>query len=331
MQVSDLAARQQSAFDFLFANQNQDGGWSYKAKGLSYTEPTAMAILALLSPVGAGRADNKVRTDLVQVVKAGLDWLRMGWHEDGGWGIFHEDSFSNWNTYLGAWVWGVILKTPLLVSRFAQPEDENRLKHTRDFILVNMREPLVGADQGKQIKNLFSINYNFQGFSWGPHEAGWVIPTSLALIALTVFDQTASTTNPIVQNARSYLSDRSCPVGGWNVGNPFMFDKQLPPTPDATAYALLAWSATGTAADFYRADTTNAAVAKLTVFLTASKSDLTIALTTWALRLWQDDPNQFDTLAKQQSKLGGWGESSFVTAFGALALSSSRYYFKPGS
>ena len=44
----------------------------------------------------------------------------------------------------------------------------------------------------------------------------------------------------------------------------------------------------------------------------------------------EDDPNQFDALAKQQSKLGGWGESSFATAFAALALSTSRYYFKPG-
>jgi hypothetical protein len=115
-----------------------------------------------------------------------------------------------------------------------------------------------------------------------------------------------------------------------------MFDKELPATPDATSYALIAWQATGTAADFYHTNVTNAAVATLTSFVEKSKSDQTVALGTWALHLWNDDMALYDRLingtqgfSAGQGKLGGWNDSAFTTAFAALALSSTRYYFKP--
>lgn len=342
MQVVDVESGQQSAFDYLFTNQNHDGGWNYKLQGQSFTEPTAMTVLALLSPVGAGAPDNKVNTARVQAVKTGLDWLRTSWHDDGGWGVFHEDPFSNWNTYVGAWVFTVLLKTPLLAGRFAQPGDDQKLQKTRDFILNSMRERPVSTDDYALIKRLFSIDSNFLGFSWGAGEAGWVIPTSLALIALTAYDPAKMVNDPVIQNGKDYLYDRSCPDGGWNVGNPYMFDKKLPATADATSYALLAWQATNTAADFNRTDVTNAAVTTLMTFHENSKSDLTLALSTWALRFWKDDLELYtpllrgvtDQQTKQvytegQNKLGGWNDSPFTTAVAALALSQTPYYFKP--
>lgn len=340
----DTQAGQQSAFDYLYTNQNHDGGWGFKLKSQSYTEPTAMALLALLSPVGAGDVDNKVRTERVQAVKTGLDWLRSGWHEDGGWGIFPDDQFSNWGTYLGAWVFSVILKNPTLAKRFAQTGDDIKLSKAHDFISSKMREPVVSQDQQIEVKKLLNINSSYLGFSWGPSEAGWVITTSLAMIARAIYfsDTNKIAADEIITNAKEYLIDRSCPVGGWNVGNPYVFDKQLPPTPDATSYALLAWSACSTAADFNQISTVNGGVSQLDTFVQNSRSAQTIALGVWALRLWEDASNLYELLLvgdgsdgkphiDGQDKFGGWNNSPYITALAALALSDSMYYFKPAN
>lgn len=338
----DTQAGQQSAFDYLYTNQNHDGGWGFKVKSQSYVEPTAMALLALLSPVGAGEADNKVRTERVQAVKSGLEWLHNGWHEDGGWGVFPDDQISGWSTYLGAWVFSVILKNPTLTKRFAQTGDDTKLAKTQDFIINKMREPKVSQDEAVEVKKLLNINSDYLGFSWGQNEAGWVITTAMAMIARAVYYPDKVATDDVINNAKEYLIDRSCPVGGWNVGNPYIFDKQLPPTPDATSYALLAWNACATADVFNQTDTINGGVAQLETFVQNSRSAQTIALGVWALRLWEDASRFYPLLLvgnstdgksqiAGQDKFGGWDNSPYTTSLAAMALSDSTYYFKPAN
>lgn len=335
----------QSALDFLTLSQNPDGGWGYRRDGMSYTEPTVFALLALFNPnIGIRTSTGDPRYNAVQ---KGLGWLRQGQHADGGWGVFPADGVSNWMTYPATWLFNVMLKVPELFAAYSKPDDVRSRDRAQQWSLDHGREASVDdITVFNQVKRLFRIDSNFRGWSWGAGEAGWVIPTSLALISLVISDPTAMAQSEIVKNGKNYLRDRACPVGGWNVGNPWMFDKQLPPTADATSFALLAWRVVLNASDFGETDALQKAISVLHDFVTNSNSDQTIALGTLALRLFDENAASLDTLiggvtrefgtekkktAKGQDPVtGGWANSPYTTAFAALALSDTRYFIQPG-
>src|SRR5437868_6780621 len=75
--------------EYLLSKQNRDGGWPY-ARGVSWTEPTAYAVLALLD---AGEREGAMR---------GLRWLRTTQRSDGGWGPQAGVDQSTWVTALAA-------------------------------------------------------------------------------------------------------------------------------------------------------------------------------------------------------------------------------------
>ena len=77
-----------NASDFLLHAQNADGGWGYRLNGMSYVEPTAAVLLALIDPTARAR---------------GRDFLLSLQHADGGWGIAALDSESGWMT-----AWAII-------------------------------------------------------------------------------------------------------------------------------------------------------------------------------------------------------------------------------
>ena len=75
------------SLDFLLGKQNLDGGWPYM-RGVSWTEPTAYAVLALLA---AGRQTEAER---------GLRWIRSLQRPDGGWPTQAAITDSAWVTAL---------------------------------------------------------------------------------------------------------------------------------------------------------------------------------------------------------------------------------------
>ncbi len=329
-----------SALDFLALSQNLDGGWGYRRDGMSYTEPTAFVLMALLNPtISAKLTSSDPRFVAIQ---KGLNWLRLGQHADGGWGVLREDEFSNWMTYPAGWLFSVILRTPAIASAYAKPEDRAALDKALRWINEVGREASVNdPNVFAQVRRLFRIDSGLRGWSWGGGEAGWVIPTSMALITLAL---NSSTETEVIKNGKDYLLDRTCPAGGWNVGNPWMLDKQLPPTPDATSFALIAWRLLLSASDFGTTDQVLKAASVLSNFVKNSNSDQTIALGTLAVRLFDENQANMDTLingvkrvfepdpterrtAKGQDKVtGGWVNSPYTTAFAALALSDTRYF-----
>jgi hypothetical protein len=356
--ATDYTPNLQKAYDFLVASQNSDGGWGYRRGGMSYVEPTAFALLALFSPIGAG--GQNVADARFQAVLKGLAWLRAQQHEDGGWGVMREDTSSSWMTYPIVWMFNVLLKIPELFSYYGNPDDKNMRDRGRNWILNRGREGTVDQVTYDQVKSLFRIDSNLRGFGWSGGEAGWVIPTSLAMVALVTEDNAIMPNDDVVINAKDYLRDRACPDGGWNVGNPWMIGKKLPPTADATSFALVAWRLCLTATDFgTNVDTVNAAIDYLDSYILASNSDHSVALCAWALGLFKQ-PSEVEnyrsrlafglmrdgesadrsftyrgkeikkrTVQGQDKTTGAWANSAYTTAIAAFALSDNRYYLEP--
>ena len=74
-----------------------------------------------------------------------------------------------------------------------------------------------------------------KGWPWILDTSSWVVPTSLAVIALRV---TGHGRHERVQEALRLLLDRQLPAGGWNYGSTTLFGQQLHPMPENTGMAL---------------------------------------------------------------------------------------------
>jgi len=80
---------------------------------------------------------------------------------------------------------------------------------------------------------------SLSGWPWVAGTYAWIIPTSLAMIALKAYGLGNHTR---VKEGAKLLLNRQLPSGGWNYGDTFVFDTQLLPFPDTTGFALEALS-----------------------------------------------------------------------------------------
>src|SRR4029077_20665608 len=80
------------------------------------------------------------------------------------------------------------------------------------------------------------------GWPWVPDTVSWVVPTSMALIALQRAKKQGLIHGSELCNrlklGAEMLLDRACPEGGWNAGNGVVYGVPLRPHLDATALAL---------------------------------------------------------------------------------------------
>lgn len=77
---------------------------------------------------------------------------------------------------------------------------------------------------------------SLRGWAWTAGTAGWVEPTSRAVLALRTLRPSA----PQITDGVGYLRDRACVGGGWNYGNRSVYGEDLPPYAETTAAAMLA-------------------------------------------------------------------------------------------
>ena len=96
----------------------------------------------------------------------------------------------------------------------------------------------VAASQGRGTSNSPIVPHEgtLHGWAWTAGTAGWVDPTSRALLALRTLRPSA----PQITDGVSYLADRACVGGGWNYGNRTVYGEDLPPYAQTTAAAMLA-------------------------------------------------------------------------------------------
>jgi hypothetical protein len=284
------------ARDFLTETQNNDGGWGYRVGNGSVTEPTALAVIVKPSQ---------------SAWEKGLTWLLRAQRDDGGWGISQTDDGSNWQTVWASWA--------ALIA--ASGDSLQSARRGADWVL---EMPVARVDD--PITNrLLGIDSLLNGWPWQPQGGTWVEPTALSLLLLLA---SGITDHPRVREGVAFLRDRTCSGGGWNVGAPFNFGKQMSPTPHTTALALMALQAAG--AD--RADP----IIKESLIAMRHMLDLRVSASTlaWgisALRVWQvDDASLCDRLLQMQSGDGDWENNPYATASALLALQGPTTILSPG-
>lgn len=85
------------------------------------------------------------------------------------------------------------------------------------------------------------LNVSHEGWPWRDGNASWIEPTSLTLVALkkVAGKRESSELDYRVREGEALVLSRRCSDGGWNCGNPNVFNYDLPSYPESTAQALL--------------------------------------------------------------------------------------------
>jgi hypothetical protein len=202
-----------SGYEFLLTTQSEQGGWGYAPGQTPGVEPTSAVLIAA-----------KKHHQEAAFQKAAA-WLLDLQHEDGGWGLNREDPQSCWLTAWAVW---------------ALAETGHQGEATQRGIAWLLNESVLQISDmddlaaGEKVAN---IDFSLRGWPWQPGEASWVEPTALSMLA---FLAAGERTNSRLSEAKKYLENRRCPGGGWNVGNPVMFDSALPARAHPTAWGILA-------------------------------------------------------------------------------------------
>jgi len=207
------------SLEFLLSKQNRDGGWPY-VRGSSWTEPTAYAVLALLSAGEEAPAER------------GLAWLRSLERPDGGWAP---------NPAVGESTWVTALVALLPAERFGA-ERHARAIHwllgtsgrETAGVVQRFRLWLLGARQNPDLR--------YPGWPWMPGAAAWVGPTSLAILALEKEShlQNSAEIRRRLDDGRRFLMLHMCREGGWNHGAARALGWEASPYPETTGMALAA-------------------------------------------------------------------------------------------
>jgi hypothetical protein len=198
----------------LIQAQNSDGGWPYR-KGTSWTEPTVLALLAMgpESPVAA----------------RGCAWLRDRQRSDGGWPPQPGVEEATWVTSLVA----ILPPDSVGAARYDQALGWiMRQIGTDSTFWFRLRERVLGAGVGEQNP----------GWSWFPGTAAWVIPTSLAILALAKMEKRRPSpeVRTRIEKGRRFLLSRRCADGGWNHGSAHALGYDGNSYPETTGTALMA-------------------------------------------------------------------------------------------
>lgn len=284
-----------AAGDFLLRSQGSDGGWGYRVGHASTVEATAAALLALSGDAAAAEATRRAAA-----------WLLAAQHRDGGWGLTAEDDESGWQT-----AWAVLALARM--ADFAAATDRGAT-----WLLTTQLLRIEKAEDVRWTKDILGIDPALRGWPWLPGQAGWVEPTALALLALAPRAADPAVAPRLTEGVR-YLMDRRCGRGGWNVGNPVMFSRPLPPRAIATAWVVLALG---------RLARTMLQDADLRTLQAEMHADDGIPALAWGLlalrSLGQDDPPAAGRLQARQAADGGWDASPYHTAVARLALAGGR-------
>ncbi len=202
----------------LLQAQNINGGWGYHSNSSCWTEPTALAILALDASGYKGAE-----------YRRGCGWLAAAQRKDGGWSPHITVHESTWVTSLAF----------LALAGNAVAFDE---KAAIEWLKQTVNRTLPPVEQ--LIFRVLRLNSpKIAGSTpWFPGTAGWVIPTSLNILSLSPAAGTSNDSDLVntISAARSYLLAHRCCDGGWNHGGSSYRSENARSYPETTGLVLLA-------------------------------------------------------------------------------------------
>lgn len=299
-QVEVSVAAGQQGVSWLLSAQAPDGSWGYRPGGSGYVEPTALAILALLQ-------EQARVSETLAAVRRAAEWLRGLQRADGSWGISAADDSPSWMTAYALWA----------LLRAESALGDGSLRQTIDGALRWLLADASPAASPKDLGDMrwtLKIDGSLVGWPWVPGDAHWIFPTAISMVAAGLAGRADATR---VRQGVAFLHDRACEGGGWNVGNPYMFDKAFAPTVADTAVALLALKAAGEGSS----PGATAGLARLRELLREARSPLGLAWGALAIRAYgASSEDARGQLVDLQSPDGSWQASPFATALAVLAL-----------
>lgn len=194
----------------LRALRNPDGGWPYRAGDESATEPTALAVLALMGSL----AD--------EGLPIAADWLEARQIAPGQFSASVSHQEASWLTPVAA----------LALS------EAGRVELAAAAADALLREPVFTFSQAGP-QRLYGYDTTLAGWGWNAGTFSFVEPTAWSTIFLK---RRGFGEDPRVREAATLLRDRALADGGWNYGEPEVLQGRLYPAEAPTALALLALS-----------------------------------------------------------------------------------------
>ena len=188
-----------------------EGGFASKPGGKYRPDATAWAIAALSI---AGTKTELLRTSRMCLVEHQLKDGRVTISAE------HQD---------------VIWPTPLVIIALHGADEFDVPKSRAVAFLLNTtgHHWIKTPDQYQSTGHDTAI----RGWPWVVNTHGWVEPTALSIIALSI---TGYGRHQRTQEAQKMLLDRQLSKGGWNYGSTRVFGKELRPMPETTGIALAA-------------------------------------------------------------------------------------------
>jgi hypothetical protein len=200
------------------------GGWSHCSAQFG-TEPTSLALLALYSPPSGSRVTPEDLAPLMTHQQPNGLWPAVGGAAAGG---------NFWATAMAV---NALMILGVAAGTLAASLDALlRCRPLEASWLVRLKFRF----SDRQVR----FDPTKYGWPWVPDTVSWVVPTSMALIALQ-----RAKKQGLIQGSElcsrlnlgaEMLLDRACLEGGWNAGNAVVYGVRLRPHIDATALALAA-------------------------------------------------------------------------------------------
>jgi prenyltransferase/squalene oxidase-like repeat protein len=213
----------QTRCDALRRMQNQDGGWGYFPGKASWLEPTAYAVLALISEAGpAGASDH---------VERGWRLIKSWQRPDGAWRPNAEVDEAHWSTALA------------VTLHCVRGIYDDAFKQGVDWLIdaggaeASLFMRIVGLFRSSPVGH----DLKFRGWSWTPETSSWIEPTSHALVALKKAAKHigGNSVRSRIERGEQMILARRCSDGGWNYGSKAALGIPLSSYPETTAVALL--------------------------------------------------------------------------------------------
>jgi Prenyltransferase and squalene oxidase repeat len=202
----------------LLKSRNADGGWP-SCRGHSWTEPTALALLALQG------------TELPDKTRAlSASWLAHQQAADGGWPPCATVPTSTWVTSLA------------LLALARESEYSGGCPKGIVWLSDHIYPEMTVFQSFLQATLGLSPNQAPGSAPWFPGTAGWVIPTAFSILALSCWSghiKNVGYERPI-RRAQAYLLSRRCSDGGWNHGGSSKRSEAASSYPETTGLGLVA-------------------------------------------------------------------------------------------